>query len=132
MTVLRRVVASGVLALSLTACASGAVGPGPLADVAAAGDIESRARDYCESHLGGNGPIVAAYDSTSGEVRDLAVKVETRLGWDDGLPIEPTNYAAVCIYDISGIGGPVEQYDYQARWAGEADGSGGIGLITMW
>lgn len=120
------------MSFALAGCAMGATGPGPLADVAAAGKIDSRARDYCESHLSGNGAIVAAYNSTSGEVRNLAVKVETRPGWDDGLPSEPSNYAAVCIYDISSIGGAVARYDYAAHWAGEANGSGGIGLITMW
>jgi hypothetical protein len=130
--VLMKRAALAVVAVALLAGCAGPSGPGPLAAVAAEAQIDARAKGFCDSTYITSSPMVAAYDSTSGEVRDLARVVETRIGWDDYLPREPDNYAAVCIYDISEVGGAVARYSFEARWAGQGDGIGGIGLITLW
>jgi hypothetical protein len=125
--------ASVVVTLILLAGCSAAAepGPGPLATIVAADTFSDRASDACRSiSPDGFGPMVASYDSTAGDVRELATEVVTKSGWDAQLPASADTYTAVCIYDVSETLN--QRVQYAAAWVGFDESGGGMGLISVW
>lgn len=86
-----------------------------LAEAADSETMDVSARQFCEEHI--HGPeMVAAIDSTAGEVREIATKVETRGPWQDGLPPKDEEPVSICIFDIAGIAELEDGLTYMAYW----------------
>jgi hypothetical protein len=120
------------LTLTLAACVSK-----PMESAVLREAVEQDRRDMdavaaCESSLGGPYELVAAIDSTSGELVELAGDVNTLGDWDSALPPNPYNYIAICVYDIKGTDFLRGNPDFMAYWVGEGDNTGGAVLFTAW
>lgn len=103
-----------------------------LASAAEAATTDPDAEAMCLAT--GTGPnLLAAVDSTSGEVREIGRNVNTPRHWDDDLPEQPEAYVAICIYDVAGVGTPIPRGStYMAQWVTEQEFFEGNGLLTFW
>jgi hypothetical protein len=86
-----------------------------LADAADSATMDARAEQYCTEYLHGS-ELIAAIDSTAGEVRQIATQVETRGPWHVGLPAGDEDRVSICIFDVAGVPGLKEGLRYMAYW----------------
>lgn len=83
-----------------------------------------------------NGVLVAAVNSTAGEIRALATHDGIVSGHAEGLPLRDDTFMAICILDTSENAG-VRPVVGMALWAGSDDTvnvgpAGGSGVISGW
>jgi hypothetical protein len=107
----------------------------PLKDVRASTSSDSRARVDCIEWLdvGGGGPadatLTSAMDATASQVRALLVTQHVDAGSESNLSaLAPTEYAAICVFDVSmsnGLGGAKRLVAYATPE------NQGIGLIAL-
>jgi hypothetical protein len=98
-----------------------------LADAAVGERLDPGAEEYCNTHVKGL-PLVAAVNSTSGEVRDIASMVETRGRWDTDLPTDLDTLVTICIFDVAGVPALEDGIAFMAYWAT----STGQQALTAW
>ena len=63
-------------------------------------------------------PLVAALNSSSDEVRSIGARVTTQGAWDRDLPAV-NEYVAICIVDVSGLDGLIDDPSFAAVWLTE-------------
>ncbi|MBG6054578.1 hypothetical protein IWX81_000968 [Salinibacterium sp. CAN_S4] len=86
-----------------------------LADAAAAKTLDVAAKQFCNDHI--HGPdLIAALDSTAGEIRQIASEVEVRGPWQDGLPSGDDEPVWICVFDVAGLPGLEDGLTYMAYW----------------
>jgi hypothetical protein len=103
------------IAVGVAGCAQKSMESEVLADAADSATMDARAEQYCTEYLHGL-ELIAAIDSTAGEVRQIATQVETRGPWHVGLPAGDEDRVSICIFDVAGVPGLKEGLRYMAYW----------------
>jgi hypothetical protein len=126
-------VAVAVVSFSVASCAGGtqAATPAILLELEQSRELDPRATETCTESLSGSTVLIAASDSTAGQIRQMYERNEVADPSSiDLLPADPATYAALCLYDSREVAD--FPFDLVAYWVSSDSAVGGTMVLAAW